>query len=429
MATFALGTMLVMPDNGSGLAGLMTLADQSVVKVGGSFGDTEIGAALNAGSAVNTGVFATLDFSNNFRLYGSDLSLIASPTPFTIPAVHEWDGYSPMAAVNATNALWASFIVTPPTGANAQLRKVFVDGTLGATTFDLAIATIRGLAVNADESMAYYGDSAVGGAIKRWDLVNNIALADFVAGATTNQIGFDGAVDASGNIWFAYQTDHSVRASQTLKQWSPAGALLRTLTPPTSVNTGNGFDIRMAIDTGDPSLIWAQTFPTLSTTTFVIYAIATGSVQDQFTVPNGTGSAEIPFSCPFFPRSFPAAQPLTFAGQLGDVAMKRLRRAPHLSNEQLINFYKSFQVDCTPGTALVTGQGSDPELMMRFSDDGGHTWSQEMTVSLGLNGAYQTRVKWQSLGSSRDRIFEVSFSDPVFLALLDAFIDVEQGIY
>ena len=76
---------------------------------------------------------------------------------------------------------------------------------------------------------------------------------------------------------------------------------------------------------------------------------------------------------------------------------------------------------------LVTGQGSDPQAMMRFSDDGGETWSNQQTRSFGKIGERSKRVKWNRLGVSRGRVYEVAISDPVKVSMVDAYLEVSQG--
>jgi len=67
--------------------------------------------------------------------------------------------------------------------------------------------------------------------------------------------------------------------------------------------------------------------------------------------------------------------------------------------------------------------GSDPQVMLRWSDDGGHTWSNEYWRDVGAIGATETRVIWRRLGAtmkSRDRVYEVSGTDPVIVAIMGA---------
>ncbi len=116
----------------------------------------------------------------------------------------------------------------------------------------------------------------------------------------------------------------------------------------------------------------------------------------------------------------PVVEPTTYA-------IRRLRRAPHLSTEQLTQFFSQFQLDIQAGVGLTTGQGSDPMLMLRMSKDGGFTWGNEHWVSAGRIGQYSRRAIWRRLGRGRDVVFEVTMTDPVFWALLDAYLIAERG--
>lgn len=105
--------------------------------------------------------------------------------------------------------------------------------------------------------------------------------------------------------------------------------------------------------------------------------------------------------------------------------IRRLRRAPALNNELNRIFYSRFELDFEPGLG-TSGQGEDPQIMMRFSDDGGRTWSSERWRSAGLMGEYGRRAEWWRLGSGRRRVFEIAFSDPTPLRITDAYLEVEQ---
>jgi hypothetical protein len=71
--------------------------------------------------------------------------------------------------------------------------------------------------------------------------------------------------------------------------------------------------------------------------------------------------------------------------------------------------------------------GYDPQVMLRWSDDGGHTWSNEHWRSMGKIGQYGYRTIWRRLGMTmklRDRVYEVSGTDPVKLAVVGAELQV-----
>jgi hypothetical protein len=61
--------------------------------------------------------------------------------------------------------------------------------------------------------------------------------------------------------------------------------------------------------------------------------------------------------------------------------------------------------------------------MLRWSDDGGHTWSREHWSSMGQIGQYGHRTFWRRLGMTqkiRDRVYEVSGTDPVKITIMGA---------
>ena len=91
----------------------------------------------------------------------------------------------------------------------------------------------------------------------------------------------------------------------------------------------------------------------------------------------------------------------------------RRRRTPHMSNEAKRIFYHRAQLDHLTGTALTSGQGSNPLVALRFSNDGGQTWSQEYQAGLGAIGQTKARAFWNRLGSGRDRVFEITSSEPI----------------
>jgi hypothetical protein len=71
----------------------------------------------------------------------------------------------------------------------------------------------------------------------------------------------------------------------------------------------------------------------------------------------------------------------------------------------------------------ATSTAKDPQVMLRWSDDGGHTWSNEHWRSMGLVGQWSRRVIWRRLGMTlklRDRVYEVSGTDPIKIAIMGA---------
>lgn len=91
-----------------------------------------------------------------------------------------------------------------------------------------------------------------------------------------------------------------------------------------------------------------------------------------------------------------------------------------ITTESGDDLYVSFLAD-------AAAFGFVPQVMLRWSDDGGHTWSNYHTRALGKEGAYGFRAIWRRLGMTmklRDRVYEVSGTDPVKIAILGAQLDV-----
>ena len=103
--------------------------------------------------------------------------------------------------------------------------------------------------------------------------------------------------------------------------------------------------------------------------------------------------------------------------------LRSWRALPSGQNNLKRTAHHSLQLDCESGTGLANGQGDDPQVMLRWSDDGGHTWSNEHWSPMGKIGAYYQRVFWRRLGMTlklRDRVYEVSGTDPVKVAIMGA---------
>ncbi len=107
--------------------------------------------------------------------------------------------------------------------------------------------------------------------------------------------------------------------------------------------------------------------------------------------------------------------------------MRAIRRAQAVHEKRERLFHHELELEFESGVGLAVGQGSDPTAMLRYSDDGGHTWSNQRTESLGQIGEFWKRVKWNRLGISRNRIYEVIISDPVKRNIINAYLNADAG--
>jgi hypothetical protein len=150
--------------------------------------------------------------------------------------------------------------------------------------------------------------------------------------------------------------------------------------------------------------------------------------------------------------------------------VRRLRRAPHLVTEFQRQYFDELQIQFQPGvgTTGLSGPGgvidsntvflgnsytiaptdtltipvlgiyvigtasltlaqttTSPQAMLRWSSDGGSTWSNEHWTGVGQTGKYKNRAIWRRLGTARDRIFEVVVTDPVNFVIISANLKVQ----
>jgi len=147
--------------------------------------------------------------------------------------------------------------------------------------------------------------------------------------------------------------------------------------------------------------------------------------------------------------------------------IRRLRRAPHILTDLQRQYFDELQIQFQPGVGIngfsrdrntylgspytiplntpltigvqdidVLGNAGqlnqndilyNPKAMLRWSNDGGSTWSKEYWQDLGQQGYYKHRAIWRRLGTARDRIFEVVVTDPIKAVVVSANLKGSEG--
>jgi len=87
-------------------------------------------------------------------------------------------------------------------------------------------------------------------------------------------------------------------------------------------------------------------------------------------------------------------------------------------------------LDIETGVGLTEGQGSDPQIMLSISDDGGRSYSgPEIWASMGKRGEHLTTVRFGPLGGFYERHMKLVMSDPVRRTIIAAYApDMEVGL-
>lgn len=101
--------------------------------------------------------------------------------------------------------------------------------------------------------------------------------------------------------------------------------------------------------------------------------------------------------------------------------------------EMVFSFLDGVWVVSAPGNnpnyaqQITFNRSAAPVAVLSWSDDGGMTWSKDHEKSMGQVGEYATRVSWDRLGTSRDRVFRIAMSDPIKKVLLSGYVTAEAG--
>ncbi len=103
----------------------------------------------------------------------------------------------------------------------------------------------------------------------------------------------------------------------------------------------------------------------------------------------------------------------------------RTASTPHIHSGRIRATMDRFEVDIASGEGLTVGQGADPQMMMKYSDDGGRTWSAERWANMGKIGEYTRKVVFRNLGMFYQRMFEITLSDSIKPVIIDSFAFVE----
>jgi len=106
------------------------------------------------------------------------------------------------------------------------------------------------------------------------------------------------------------------------------------------------------------------------------------------------------------------------------------RTTQHVFDSLLQFSIKSLKIDIQGGTGLATGQGSNPQLMLQYSKDGGHTWSNELWQSMGAAGQYTKYIQYNRLGLFRiSATFRLRYSEPTDFVILGAEASGDVGLH
>ena len=110
--------------------------------------------------------------------------------------------------------------------------------------------------------------------------------------------------------------------------------------------------------------------------------------------------------------------------------IKRVRTSAAIHKDRKNIFLHEFEIEFEAGVGLSGGvQGEDPQAMLQWSKDDGHTWGNEIWRSIGKIGKYKDRARWLRNGSARSFVPKLTISDPVKCVIVGANIEASGGIH
>lgn len=94
----------------------------------------------------------------------------------------------------------------------------------------------------------------------------------------------------------------------------------------------------------------------------------------------------------------------------------------HISVENQRQRLNKLEIAMETGVGLQSGQGSDPQITLWISKDGGRTYSNGYSKSFGAVGKYTARAVWRRLGIYFNVTFKVRITDPVKRVLIGSYL-------
>jgi hypothetical protein len=116
---------------------------------------------------------------------------------------------------------------------------------------------------------------------------------------------------------------------------------------------------------------------------------------------------------------------ISHATDVDGSGIRRMRQCPVFAGTSEFVSHSRLTLGVEPGLGLTTGQGSDPMVMLQWSNNGSKTWGNEHWKSIGALGKYDTGVAWNRLGRARGdkRVYRAVMTDPIPWRINEAELD------
>lgn len=399
--------------------------------------------AGEAGDVLDNGIVALADGWNDaIALYDSNWNLIA-----TSPSIVMASLMGVLRTCQGTQRFWFTYVE----GGARKARSIDSAGTLGTAHTLTAIANVQASAASNDETILYHCASGTNAAIRRWDLVNDVALSNLVAGIASYQTA-DILVLSDSTIIVSYIKTSATFDVKVLA-YDSSGATLQTYNFGSTQTFPGGTFPRLAYGQ-DATSFWIWTHPTTGASKFEEVKVSDGSILTTVTTTEFEGGiyqksvTATPaayfgnsFSCPFLITRTASTTPpdanlngpggidiLRARGTLQTYPIRRVRIAPVIFDEDKRVFLRRVELFCENGNGTVTGQGQDPTVELHVSKDNGYTYPIQRTLTTGRLGDYSHRCYGHQWGEARRFVLKFIQTDPVNTIWIGADVTVQEGL-
>lgn len=428
--------------------------------------------AGESGDVLDNGVIALYgDTEQEIRIYSPDLGT----TIATLTGKKVFTLGGGIRTCQATQRWWA---VSRRAVGDWFAQFITAEGTVGPEHDLTDVPDIDTIAVSNDETILYHSfnsDLSITPdevTIRRWDLVNGEALSPLAGPGFEGYRVFDILVLADDTIVALYTRRAHLPLDVFARRYAPNGDVLNTYEFGGDFQFSSGTPPRLAFAQDDPASFWVWLHPFSDAprggvggwSRFQEIRAADGvilrtveQIEYEFGMCRGDSNDDDPprfgisKSCPFIisrvasgPEPPPPPTPPTPGGPptntpftpyggtpiLANIPIrltKRQRITPIVSDENVYVRHDALEIDLQAGVGLNTGQGEDPQVILRYSDDSGHTWSDEIRASAGRIGEFKRRVRFTRLGIARNRVYEITVADPVFWVLMNGYLTIQRG--
>lgn len=114
--------------------------------------------------------------------------------------------------------------------------------------------------------------------------------------------------------------------------------------------------------------------------------------------------------------------------------LRGMRRSPTANKDNKYIEFSEIEFDIQPGLGpqppLTDGAGNPrpPQIMLRWSNDGGMTWSSTYLLNCGFAGEFNQRARKAQGGRARKRVWEIAVSDPIPWRIGNAYVEASASL-